>query len=450
MTLMERDLRAAPPSVQDSGERLLEHYRNTRATSLHLCRTMKPEDFVIQSMPDVSPTKWHLAHTAWFFEVFILLQHYKGYKSPGKLFSYLFNSYYNAMGQQFCRPRRGQISRPTVDEVYAYRSHVDEKMTELLANLDGNPEADRIRELTVLGMNHEQQHQELLVTDIKHVFFMNPLYPALYEDFDGGKAPAAAAPGQARWVGFEGGLEEIGYTGDGFHFDNEKPIHSYYLNPYEISSRLVTNGQFLEFIEDRGYQRDDLWLSLGWATLKEHRGKELEHERFDRPLYWTKTEDGWMQFTLSGLKPLDLQEPVTHISYYEADAFARWAGARLPTEFEWETAARSQPVGGGNFQESGRMHPAPLSGEAEQEGPLHQLYGDVWEFTQSAYQPYPGFKATEGAVGEYNGKFMANQIVLRGGSCATPRNHIRPTYRNFFYADNKWQFMGLRLARDAS
>ena len=445
MTLL-RDKPLNPVNSTRIGtEELVRRYKELRRTSLRLCETMEPEDFVIQSMPDVSPTKWHLAHTSWFFEVFILMQYYKGYQTLHKLYNFLFNSYYNAVGEQFCRPRRGQISRPTVSQIFDYRHYVDNKILELLENLDSNPDKERIRELTVLGINHEQQHQELLSCDIKHVLFMNPLYPALYEK---SADPTNKAPTQG-WVEFDGGLYDIGYKGEDFHFDNEKPIHKQYLNPFKIGTRLVTNGEYLEFIEDGGYDRTDLWLSLGWSTIKEHRNRELEHERFDKPLYWTKTSDGWMQYTLSGLKPLNLEEPVVHVSYFEADAFARWAGARLPSEFEWEIAARDVSTEKGNFQDDWRFHPRTIDADATP-GELHQLFGDVWEWTQSAYQPYPGFEPSAGAVGEYNGKFMANQIVLRGGSCVTPQNHIRATYRNFFYAADKWQFMGLRLAKDLS
>jgi len=428
----------------ESDERLLELYRATRCQTLHLCRNMQPEDFVIQTMPDVSPAKWHLAHTAWFFEAFILNQHHKHYNTPHNLYNFLFNSYYNAIGEQFCRPRRGQISRPTVDEIKEYRGHVDKHMIELLESLETHPDAERVRELTLLGVNHEQQHQELMLTDIKHVLFMNPLYPALNPAPEERSAPV----GESAWLEFEGGLCDIGFNADGFHFDNELPVHKHYLNPFAISNRLVTNGEYLEFMEDGGYQRADLWLSLGWATVREFQNRELEHERFDKPLYWVKTDDGWMQFTLWGLKPLNPNEPLCHVSFYEADAFARWAGARLPSEFEWEIAAsEAAPRASGNFQDSGRIHPLSLNGAADA-GALNQMFGDVWEWTQSAYQPYPGFKASAGAVGEYNGKFMANQLVLRGGSCATPANHIRPTYRDFFYAADKWQFFGMRLARD--
>lgn len=443
VTLQNAPVSAGAYGHFDDDEQLLAAYHALRQQTLHLCRTMQPEDFVIQTMPDVSPAKWHLAHTSWFFEAFILTQHDKHYKTPHKLYNFLFNSYYNAIGEQFCRPRRGQISRPNIEEVKDYRHYIDEHVTRLIHGLEQNPDAERIRELIVLGINHEQQHQELLLADIKHVLFMNPLYPALHD-----KQPrSTGAPPAAEWLDFEGGLVDVGFEGSGFHFDNELPVHRQYLNPFTLSTRLVTNAEFVEFVECGGYERSDLWLSLGWATVRECRNRELDHEKFDKPLYWVRTDDGWMHFTPWGLEPLDLNEPVVHVSFYEADAFARWAGARLPTEFEWEVASDTVPEIEGNFQDSDRIHPLALAPDADA-SKLNQMFGDVWEWTQSAYQPYPGFKPGEGAVGEYNGKFMANQIVLRGGSCATPQNHIRPTYRNFFYAADKWQFLGFRLAKD--
>lgn len=425
---------------------LTTRFIDVRQQTLHLCRTMLPEDFVIQSMPDVSPTKWHLAHTSWFFEAFILMQHLEGYKTPHKLYNFLFNSYYNAMGEQFCRPRRGQISRPSVEQIKDYRRYIDDNMLKLLSTLDSNPNADTVLSLLELGINHEQQHQELLLCDIKHVLFMNPLYPSLYSE-SLPTASTSALPKLA-WNKFEHGLVEIGHTGDGFHFDNETPTHRRYLNnDFAVANRTITNGEFLEFINDGGYERADLWLSLGWSVVREYKTRELEHERFDKPLYWLKADEGWMHYTLHGLKPLDLTAPVTHISFYEANAFANWSGARLLTEFEWEFVAKSAKATSGNFQDSGIIHPAAAE-TSDARAKLYQMLGSTWEWTQSAYEPYPGFVAGDGAIGEYNGKFMANQIVLRGGSCATPKSHIRNTYRNFFYAQDKWQFTGIRLAKD--
>ncbi|MDA0231908.1 MAG: ergothioneine biosynthesis protein EgtB [Chloroflexi bacterium] len=424
---------------------LIERYKQTRAFTERMCAPMETEDYVIQSMPDVSPTKWHLAHTTWFFETFLLTNNYPHYQPLNLQYNYLFNSYYNAIGEQFCRPRRGQISRPTVKEVYEYRHYVDEKMIDLIERLDADGALDSIRETAILGINHEQQHQELLVTDIKHVLSMNPLRPTLHPRADDGVTRGVP---DLEWLRYEQGIYEIGYDGPEFHFDNEGRRHKEYLEAFEIGSRLVTNGEYLRFMEDGGYERPDLWLSLGWSTVQEHSLKEHEWEKFDKPLYWFRTDDGWMQYTLAGPRAVNPDEPVVHVSYYEADAYARWAGFRLPSEAEWEVASADADIEGGNFSDSQMFHPRPLPTDAPV-GRLHQMFGDAWEWTTSAYRAYPGFKPWEGAAGEYNGKFMANQIILRGGSCATPQNHIRPSYRNFFPADSKWQFMGFRMARDA-
>ncbi len=423
---------------------LKERFQQTRAFTERMCAPMETEDYVIQSMPDVSPTKWHLAHTTWFFETFILANNYPTYQPLNVQYNYLFNSYYNAIGEQFCRPRRGQISRPTVKEVYEYRAYVNEKMIDLIDKLDADDALDTIKDTVILGINHEQQHQELMATDIKHVLSMNPLRPTLHP-----RPEDAAERGvpELEWLRYEAGLYETGYDGPEFHFDNEGSKHKEYVEAFEIGSRLVTNGEYLQFIDDGGYDRPDLWLSLGWSTVQEHSLKEHEWEKFDKPLYWFRTDDGWMQYTLAGPRPVHPDEPVVHVSYYEADAYARWASARLPSEAEWEIASADAEVDGGNFSDSLTFHPRPLAADASK-GRLHQMFGDVWEWTNSAYSAYPGFKPWEGAAGEYNGKFMANQLVLRGGSCATPQNHIRPTYRNFFPADSKWQFMGFRLARE--
>ncbi|MCI0775007.1 MAG: ergothioneine biosynthesis protein EgtB [Chloroflexi bacterium] len=444
MTTTATTPKTVNPDPQSADE-LIAYYQHVRAFTEKICAPMVTEDYVIQSMPDVSPTKWHLAHTTWFFETFILGNNYPNYEPLNKQYNYLFNSYYNAVGEQFCRPRRGQISRPTVSEVYEYRHYVDEKMADLIGRLGRDGALDSIRDLVILGANHEQQHQELMVTDIKHVLSMNPLRPTLYERAE--DADPVGVPG-LEWLRYEEGVYNIGLNSPRFSFDNEGPEHKEYVNAFEIGSRLVTNGEFLEFMNDGGYQRPDLWLSLGWAEVQENNLKEHDWEKFDKPLYWFKTDDGWMQYTLAGPRRVHPDEPVVHVSYFEADACARWAGARLATESEWEVASADAEVEGGTFSDSFRLHPRPLPLDAPG-GRLHQMFGDVWEWTGSAYSPYPGYTVSEGALGEYNGKFMANQIVLRGGSCATPQSHIRPTYRNFFYAPSKWQFMGFRLTRDA-
>jgi ergothioneine biosynthesis protein EgtB len=440
MTMSNRNVYTADPQAVEA---LIERYNATRAVTERFCATMETEDYVVQSMPDVSPMKWHLAHTTWFFEAFLLRHHASDYQPLNPQYNYLFNSYYNAIGDQFCRARRGQLSRPTVREIYDYRHYVDDKMRDFMHRLQDD-ELAALRPLVILGINHEQQHQELMATDIKHVLAVNPLRPSLLP-----RPPdpePQGVPGM-EWFGYDADMYEIGYAGAAFHFDNEAPCHNVYVHAFEIGSRLITNHEYLAFMEDGGYERAELWLSMGWATIRERQGAVHEWEKFTQPLYWFQTEDGWMQYTLAGPRPVHPDEPVVHVSYYEADAYARWAGARLPSEAEWEIAAAHAAMTDGTFQDDWRFHPRPLLPEAQQ-GELHQMFGDVWEWTASAYGPYPGFKAWEGAVGEYNDKFMANQLVLRGGSCATPRNHIRPTYRNFFYAPDKWQFMGFRLARD--
>ena len=420
-------------STTESAHALIHEYNRVRAFSEELCSRLKVDDFVIQSMPDVSPTKWHLAHVSWFWETFVLGPADIGHKSPNPLFAYLYNSYYNAVGPQFSRPRRGLISRPTVEETYAYRHHVDEAMREFLGSID-EAELQQWAPIINLGLNHEQQHQELILTDIKHVLAQNPLYPAYAESIprSGGSAPPL------HWISFPEGLHDIGYEGNNFFFDNEGPRHRQYLECFELASRLVTSDEFLNFMEDGGYRRPELWLSDGWAMA--------QTEDWRSPLYWIHKEEGWWQMTLQGLRRIEESEHVCHVSYYEADAYARWAGARLPAEAEWEVAASDLTVKG-NFVEDGHFHPVSLD-SASIPGSLHQMYGDVWEWTQSPYTAYPGFRPAAGAIGENNGKFMCNQLVLRGGSCATSITHIRPTYRNFFPPHARWQFMGIRLARD--
>ena len=420
-------------------ERLRDRFHQIRNFTDALCAGLEPEDCVVQSMPDVSPTKWHLAHTTWFFETFILKKFIPGYRAEIPEYAYLFNSYYNAAGDMHRRDLRGLISRPTVSQAQRYRASVDSHIDDLLSNPDESL-LDEMEAILVLGFHHEQQHQELLITDIKHVFAQNPLYPV----FRAAEERTATECRPCRFIDFEETVTAIGHDGDGFAYDNEGPRHQALVPAFSLATRPVTNGEFIAFIEDNGYSRPEFWLSLGWMTVNE--------QRWNAPLYWTKRDGAWWNFTLSGLRPVDQSEPVTHVSYFEADAYANWAGARLPTEFEWERAALSCPIEG-NFVETERFHPvaagsAVLADKAGKDQRLHQMFGDVWEWTRSAYSPYPGYRAAPGALGEYNGKFMCNQYVLRGGSCATSRSHIRRTYRNFFQPEKRWQFTGIRLARD--
>ena len=430
---MAKSIQESPLSTQSASKAdFAEQYQDVRRFTEHLCEPLATEDYVIQSMPDVSPTKWHIAHVTWFWETFLLLPALPGYQSLHPQYAYLFNSYYNTLGQRHCRPKRGLISRPSVKETYAYRRYVDEHVLDLLEQLDEG----RLTEFTpimTLGLHHEQQHQELMLTDIKHVFSSNPLYPAYVERAP--TSPASVPP--LEWVSFPEGLHWIGHAGEGFAFDNEGPRHRQFVQSFQLASRLVTNGDYLAFMEDGGYENPLLWLSEGWATVQQ--------EEWQAPLYWEKRDGRWWMMTLSGLREVDPAEPVCHVSYFEADAYARWADARLPTEAEWEVAAQGVPVEG-HFVESGLYHPTPLDASTTG-GKLAQMYGDVWQWTQSSYAPYPNFKPGPGAVGEYNGKFMCNQYVLRGGSCATSRSHTRSTYRNFFPANAQWQFMGIRLAK---
>lgn len=409
---------------------LLERYRRVRAQSETLCAPLVTEDYGIQTMADVSPPKWHLAHVTWFFEQFVLLPYLDDYRVFDPIYDYLFNSYYETHGKPFPRPQRGLLSRPTVEHVYRYRAHVDAAMGELLTA----PGVGEQQELTFrleLGMHHEQQHQELLLTDIKHIFAFNPLRPAYRAE----RLPAAARAPAMNWVEFTGAVQQIGHDGDGFAYDNETPRHRVYVGDFALASRPVTNGEFLAFMEDDGYQRPEFWLSDGWSTVKS--------EAWRAPLYWEKVDGAWHVMTLTGLQPLDENAAVCHVSLYEADAYAHWAGKRLPTEAEWEVAADGQPIRG-NLRDADALQP----GGADDQRPFAQLYGDVWEWTRSAYGPYPGFRPLAGSLGEYNGKFMSSQLVLRGGSIATPAEHLRRTYRNFFYPGDRWQFTGIRLADD--
>ena len=413
-----------------------ERYTAVRAQTEALCAPLETEDYVVSSMVDVSPTKWHLAHTSWFFETFVLREHWPSYASRDDRYAYLFNSYYVQAGERHCRAQRGLVTRPTVEEVYAYRAHVDDAMRALLDAIAGDashPAAPVIE----LGLNHEQQHQELLLTDIKHVFWTNPLRPAYLPRV----LEAAGETPALKWITVPEGVYRVGHDADaegaGFAFDNEGPAHRVFAEPFALGSRLVTNAEYLEFVEDGGYGAAPLWLSNGWATVQQ-RG-------WTAPIYWERGDGGWTEFTLAGIRPLDPAEPVCAVSYYEADAFARWAGYRLPTEMEWEIVAASAPVDG-RFVEARLFHPGPASATAPAP---QQLYGDVWQWTQSPYVAYPGYSPAPGAIGEYNGKWMSDQWVLRGASCATPRSHARRTYRNFFPSDARWQFAGIRLAKDA-
>jgi len=421
----------AGPRVQIARpERLLERFRAVRSASLRLAEPLSAEDQGVQSMPEASPTKWHLAHTTWFFEAIVLQPHAPGYRCLDPGFTHLFNSYYEAFGHRHARELRGMLTRPSLDEVHAYRRYVDEAVESLIAS---GPPASPAGRLLELGLHHEQQHQELMLTDIKHAFYLNPLKPA-YRLSD---APAPRQPGPVRWIAHDGGIQLIGATGEGFAFDNEGPRHAVLLQPFELASRPVSCGEYLQFVQDGGYQRADLWLSDGWAAAKLH--------GWAAPLYWEPDGlGGFNVFTLHGVRPLNPAEAVCHLSFYEACAYAKWANARLPTEFEWEAAAAAWP---GPRERAGPvgLHPDPDDASAR----VEPICASVWQWTRSSYDPYPGMRPDAGAIGEYNAKFMVGQIVLRGGSCATPPGHIRITYRNFFAPGARWQFSGLRLARDA-
>ncbi|MFQ5669375.1 MAG: ergothioneine biosynthesis protein EgtB [Acidobacteriota bacterium] len=403
-------------------------YAAIRAASLDLCKPLSPEDCAAQSMTDASPLKWHLAHTTWFFETFVLERVKPGYRPFHPGFHVLFNSYYQAVGAQYPRPQRGLLTRPSLADVIAYREQVDRSLQDIL---ERPRKADPIDGVIALGLQHEQQHQELMLTDLKHLLSFNPLQPA----YRTCPSPAVADPSPPTWLAYDGGPAWIGHAGPGFAFDNEGPRHQTHIERFELASRAATAGEYLAFMEDGGYRDPTLWLADGWAAVQEH--------RWDAPLYWEQRDGSWFQITLAGLRELRADLPVCHVSFYEADAFARWCGARLPEESEWEIAARDLPVKG-NFVESGLLHPEPPSGKTAPE----QVFGNVWEWTRTPYTPYPGYRPPPGAVGEYNGKFMCNQMVLRGGSCASPRSHLRATYRNFLYPRMRWQFSGIRLARD--
>lgn len=414
---------------------LAARYCTVRRATEALAARLTPEDQMVQSMPEASPTKWHLAHTTWFFETFILRSHANKYRPFDEHFKYLFNSYYKQLDGHPLRSVRGAFSRPSLEEISAYRAHVDAAMESLLG--EESALTDEVTSLLELGLNHEQQHQELIVTDIKHAFWTNPLRPAFIA-----APPESTGKTMAMdWIEFTGGVNQIGHVGREFSFDNETPRHGVLLSPFRMASRLVTNAEYLEFMTAGGYNKPELWLSDGWDYITAN--------RWQAPMYWEKAdwekaEEGWQVFTAGGMQHLNPDEPACHLSYYEADAYARWRGKRLPTEVEWEVAAATLPIKG-NFAESNRFHP-----QVSEEGVPSQMFGDVWEWTSSSYSAYPGYRQSAGALGEYNGKFMCNQFVLRGGSCATPQSHIRATYRNFFPPHSRWQFMGVRLADDCA
>ncbi|HEX7133954.1 MAG TPA: ergothioneine biosynthesis protein EgtB [Iamia sp.] len=416
----------APPAEAP----LASRYHTVRDLTETLAAPLGPEDQTVQSMPDVSPTKWHRAHTTWFFETFVLQAHHPGYQPFHEAFGYLFNSYYEAVGARHTRSDRGQITRPTTAEVGTYREAVDRSMAAVLSADIG----EAVGELVTLGLHHEQQHQELLLMDIKHVLSCNPLRPA----YLAGDPPRAGDPGPLGWVDRPGGIVPVGHDGGGFAYDNEGPRHDTLLRPHRVADRLVTNGEWMAFMADGGYERPDLWLSDGWA--------EVQGQGWRAPLYWEQVGDGWHEFTLAGRHEVDPHRPVVHVSHYEADAYARWAGARLPAEQEWEAAVADQPFVEPRFTASG-PHPRGI-GEIDR-GPVRQAFGEVWQWTSSAYLGFPGYAPPAGAVGEYNGKFMSGQHVLRGSSCATPPGHARATYRNFFPPKARWAFSGVRLAADA-
>jgi ergothioneine biosynthesis protein EgtB len=417
-------------AATETSARLFEEFLQVRRQSERLCLPLSPEDMMVQSCTEASPAKWHLAHTTWFFETFLLREFLDGYREFNPDFRWLFNSYYNSVSDQPEKKLRASFSRPPVEAIFQYRRHVQEGIQHLLAS---NP-PDEVTRRIVLGLHHEQQHQELLAYDIKHAFWTNPLRPPYTNDPVDFQAPSTAKP---EWIEYEGGLFDIGFAGEGFAFDNELPRHPEYLRPFELASTLITCADYLQFIHDGGYQRPELWLSAGWDAVKA--------EGWKAPLYWRQQESAWHVYTLYGEQPLTglLQTPVCHVSYFEADAFARWAGKRLPTEAEWEVAAEGLPLTG-NLLDGGKLHPQPLA-NAPAKGPA-QMFGDVWEWTQSAYLGYAGYRAVPGALGEYNGKFMSSQMVLRGGSVVTPASHIRATYRNFFSPATRWHFAGIRLA----
>jgi ergothioneine biosynthesis protein EgtB len=428
---MSRQPAIAPSPIAAHGS-LQERLFETRRLSLELTQPLSAEDMTVQPMDDASPTKWHLAHVTWFFETFILAKHLPGYQAFDPDFNYCFNSYYESQGPRQPRPKRGVLTRPSAERVFAYRAHVDEALAKLLGR--GVASQSEITRLVEVGINHEQQHQELLLTDILALFAASPLRPA-YRIRQ--QPPSQASPETLDWIDFAGGIRQVGHDGKGFAWDNEAPRHDTLIHPFRLADRPVTCGEWLDFMTDGGYRTAALWLSDGWATVN--------REGWRAPLYWEERDGAWLAMSLEGLQPVERASPVAHVSYFEADAFARWAGKRLPTELEWEVAAQGLPVAGNTLATRALR---PLPPDAPADGRPRQMFGDVWEWTQSAYLPYPGYRPPVGALGEYNGKFMVSQQVLRGGSCATPEGHTRATYRNFFYPHQRWQFMGLRLATE--
>ncbi|MFD2999476.1 ergothioneine biosynthesis protein EgtB [Pontibacter toksunensis] len=416
------------PATQET----IQQYQQIRTLTEFICQPLEPEDTVVQPIIDVSPPKWHMAHTSWFFETFLLQPHLPGYKLFHERYSYLFNSYYNSVGSRVQRDQRSTLTRPPLRDIYAYRQHVDEHMQRLFVQLDEEKLAE-ILPVLQLGLQHEQQHQELLITDIKYILSTNPLLPAYKPQ---AQQPERTASTKATFLEIPGGTYTIGFRGGGFSFDNELGVHEVLLENFQVMNRLVTNCEYMQFMHDGGYKDFRHWLDEGFSLVNT--------QHLEAPLYWVKQEDAWHRFTMHGLEKVNLNDPVCHLSFYEANAYANWAGKRLLTEFEWEAASQAHPPKGGNFVESGRLEPVAADPGAEG---LQQLYGDVWEWTYSAYHPYPGFTKAPGAIGEYNGKFMLNQMVLRGGSCATSESHIRTTYRNFFHPDKRWQYNGIRLAQ---
>ncbi|MEX1062378.1 MAG: ergothioneine biosynthesis protein EgtB, partial [Balneolaceae bacterium] len=443
---------AGAAEESEPSRKLIKYFSEIRSFTEALTDPLENEDFVIQIAEFTSPAKWHLAHTSWFFETFLLKKAVEGYQPVDSRYSYLFNSYYLQTGEPHCRAKRGNLSRPTVRDVFDYRRTINRQVCDFIESASGE-ELDKWTPVIEIGLNHEQQHQELLLTDLKFMFAQNPLYPA----YDEGGSRTEGKPVPRTWTGFEEGIYEIGHTGDGFGYDNEFPRHKVYIHDFELGNRLVTNGEYLEFMKAGGYEDPVWWLDEGYTAVVE--------EGLQSPLYWFRRDGEWVHYTLGGVCSPDLNEPVSHISYYEADAFARWAGYRLPSEQEWEVAAAkadtisgsnfnsgngansaNEGIGGngGHFIEGKRFHPA---GPDPDIPGLQQMLGTLWEWTQSSYSAYPGYKPLQGALGEYNGKFMSDKYVLRGGSCVTARHHIRKTYRNFFHAGARWQFSGIRLAR---
>ncbi len=440
MALIEKDFKGQSVTQNKNVQHAKLHQRllETRTLSNKLAAPLSPEDQTVQAMDDASPTKWHLAHTTWFFETFLLEPHMPGYTLFDEDFCYCFNSYYEAVGARHPRPKRGMLTRPGANEIKDYRAYVDEALDDFMTS--GIPDGDKeLSSVIKLGINHEQQHQELLLTDILALFALSPLKPAYRELELNDKQHPTTTTVNPTWLSFDGGIHEIGHAGNGFHYDNEGPRHKTLLQPFQISDRLVTNAEWLGFIADGGYKTPTLWLSDGWA--------EVNKQNWQAPGYWELKDDAWHQMTLRGLLPINPDAPVSHVSYFEADAFARWSGHRLPTESEWELAAQATTEDGNTLSTS-ELRPVALN-KTTQNNPT-QMFGDVWEWTQSPYAPYPGFSPVEGAIGEYNGKFMCNQFVLKGASCVTPDGHSRKTYRNFFYPHQRWQFVGLRLAKDSA